>query len=535
MFQGDNQTLPELRLPEAHPIRRMWELYRQTRSDAPEPCLRLEGWEAMPEAEVRRELMRLQVTVNMSAKQRFERLTPKKPAHDSEGEEPPPPDLDAKVLVYISQSGLSAWLMAYPPSGEGKELDRDAIDDALGSARVCYGVDEDFLDALPEKPNRYFHLFQCACGKPPVHGKDGQVVELFPRTVDRRPAMDENNRADYKSLNLFHNVEKGEVICRIIHPTQGAAGRTVQDSEISARDGKEATVPKGRNTLLTEDGGALIAKISGQVEFSGRSFQVKPLLEVDGNVDFSTGNINFVGDVHIHGDVCSGFTVRAMGNINIDGVAEACTIEAGGDLVIAGGAQGDNQAVIRAQKNIFAKYLENCCVCVKGSLQSDCIISCEVYCDDSVEVRSGRMTVIGGSIRAAHEVSAGVIGSRAESRTEIILGGLPCGQFDEGVLVRDIAELEKEYERTERQPDSPQKLGRLAKIKVNLLVNRQKLNLISKEKEEIAGETEPGIRRMTCDTVYPGTALTIDGQVYRFDRMLHPCIATLTKDGFSLA
>lgn len=530
-----NQPLPELRLPESHPLKRIWEIYKKTQANAPQPCLRLEGWEAMPEAEVRRELMRLQVMMNMSAKRRLEQLTPKKPPAGDGGEEPAPPDLDAQLMVYVSQSGLSAWVMAYPPSGEGAELDREAINAALEREQVCYGVDEDLLDKLPEKPNRYFRLFPAACGTAPEHGKDGQVVELFPRTVDRKPAMDENNRADYKSLNLFLNVEKDEVICRIIHPTQGIAGRTVQDKEIPAKDGKAPTVPKGRNTVLSEDGSALTAKISGQIEFSGRSFQVKPLLEIEGNVDFSTGNINFVGDVHIRGDVCSGFTVRSIGNINVDGVAEACTIEAGGDLVVAGGVQGDNQAVIRAQKNIFAKYLENCCVCAKGSLHSDCIISCDVYCDDSVEVRTGRMTIIGGSIRAAHEVSAGIIGSRAESRTEIILGGLPCGQFDEGVLVRDIAEMEKELERTERQPDSPQKLGRLGKLKINLLVSRNKLALISKEKEQLTETLEPGIRRMTCDTVYPGTTLTIDGEVCNFDRMLHPCIATLTQEGFSLA
>ena len=84
-------------------------------------------------------------------------------------------------------------------------------------------------------------------------------------------------------------------------------------------------------------------------------------------MDFSTGDINFLGDVCIHGDICSGFTVRAIGNITVGGVVEACTVEAGGDLVVSGGVQGDNQAVIRAQRNIFAKFIENSCVYVKDS------------------------------------------------------------------------------------------------------------------------------------------------------------------------
>ena len=62
---------------------------------------------------------------------------------------------------------------------------------------------------------------------------------------------------------------------------------------------------------------SLLASSSGHVEFSGRAFQVKPLLDIPANVDFSTGDINFLGDVCIHGDICSGFTVRAIGNITV--------------------------------------------------------------------------------------------------------------------------------------------------------------------------------------------------------------------------
>ena len=53
-----------------------------------------------------------------------------------------------------------------------------------------------------------------------------------------------------------------------------------------------------------------------------------PALDIPANVDFSTGDINFLGDVCIHGDICSGFTVRAIGNITVGGVVEACTVEA---------------------------------------------------------------------------------------------------------------------------------------------------------------------------------------------------------------
>ncbi|MCI8759030.1 MAG: DUF342 domain-containing protein, partial [Oscillospiraceae bacterium] len=289
-------------------------------------------------------------------------------------------------------------------------------------------------------------------------------------------------------------------------------------------------LPKGRHTEISEDGMSLLASSSGHVEFSGRAFQVKPLLDIPANVDFSTGDINFLGDVCIHGDICSGFTVRAIGNITVGGVVEACTVEAGGDLVVSGGVQGDNQAVIRAQRNIFAKFIENSCVYVKDSLHADCLINCDVYCDGEVEVRSGRMTVIGGTLRAARSVSAGTVGSRAECRTEVFLGGQPCADFECHILHQEIGQLEKDLEKTERQPDSPAKLSSMSKMRMQLMINRKKLAQLDKERELAAGEQEEAEKpplRLACSTVYPGTVLGINGVTHQFDRRYSPCTADL--------
>ena len=272
-----------------------------------------------------------------------------------------------------------------------------------------------------------------------------------------------------------------------------------------------------------------MAAKTGHVEFNGRTFQVKPVMEINGNVDYSTGHINFLGDVHVHGDVCTGFTVRAMGNITIDGVVEAATVEAGGDLVMVKGAQGDNRAVLRASHSIFAKYLENCCVYAMEDLHADCIISCDVYCDGLVEVLSGRGTIIGGSIRAAHEVNASVLGARSETRTDVVLGGLPCQEFDHEVLVREITGLEEELEKMELQPDSPTKFSRAGKLRMQLSLNKSKLEQFDRDLEELREEEQeaPGVRRLTCSEAYPGASVRIGPAFYRFQQETRPVAASL--------
>jgi len=538
----------DLLFPSTHAIHQLWNIRSRQAGWLPEPALSLEEQPDLPallsDDEAQRELRRLQTVVNSTASERLRLIQIKQQAAPKAATvlaaagsepraEPPLPDMDAQVVVFTAASGLVAWVLVYPPVGQGAELDREILDQALKKAKVCYGVDDDLLNALPQTPSRYFHMFPCARGEPAVHGVDGKVVDYFPRVVERKLTVDENNRVDYASLNVIHNVKEGEVICELVPPTEGEAGRSVQNEPIPARDGKKIALPKGRRTEISEDGLSLVAAADGHVEFSGRAFQVKPLLDIPGNVDYSTGNINFLGDVCVHGDICSGFTVRAIGNITVGGVVEACTLEAGGDVVVAGGVQGDNQGVIRAQRGIFAKFIENACVYAKESICSDCLINCDVYCDGTVEVRSGRMTVIGGLLRAAQEVSAGIIGSRAECRTEIFVGGQPCGEFERHILLQEIEELEKDLEKTERQPDSPIKLSRMGKMRMQLMVNKKKLDQINKDWDLLSGEDggEPVVHRLTCDTVYPGTVLAIDNCMpYEFFSRVNQCNATL-EDG----
>ena len=524
-----------LALAPDHAVNQLSRLWREQTGGYSPPHFRFEGPEGedvLPASQAKQELARLLLAVNATANQRWKKIHPKGKTAPQEGAEPPPsPNLDAQAVAFVSSDRLTAWVFAYPPVGGGRELDRNMLSKALEEKQVKYGLNKDLLDALPDQPDRYFHLYLIAQGKAAVLGKDGQIVDLFKRSPERKLAVDEYNRVDYASISFIQNVNEGDIICRIIAPTLGEDGKTVLGQELPARSGKAVTVPKGRNTAVAEDGAALVATKTGHVEFNGRTFQVKPVLEIDGDVDYSTGHINFLGDVHVHGDICTGFTVRAMGNITVDGVVEAAMVEAGGDLIMVKGAQGDNRAVLRASHSIYAKYLENCCVYAMEDLYSDCIINCDVYCDGLVEARSGRGTIIGGSIRAAHEVSAEVLGSRSECHTAVALGGLPCQEFDHEVLVREIAGLEEELEKTELQPESPIKFTRIGKLRMQLSMNKNKLAQFGKDLEDLRkNQGESGVRRLTCSVAYPGASVAIGPASYCFQQETRPVNARLGED-----
>ena len=245
-----------LLLPPEHALYKLWNLRTEEAGPLPAPELRLSAPEGEPEAisaeAAKQERIRLQVAVTSAANKRLTKAVPKgkdrnkaKNPEAAEEEPPPRPNLDAEVQVFVSTDRMAAWVLAYPPVGEGKELDGELISQALEAAKVRFGLEQERLDAMPERPDRYFRLLLAARGVPAVHGKDGYVVDLVPRTVQREWVVDEYNRVDYTNLNLVQNVEEGAVICRIIPPTLGEPGRSVLDAELTAKDGRAATPPKG--------------------------------------------------------------------------------------------------------------------------------------------------------------------------------------------------------------------------------------------------------------------------------------------------
>lgn len=520
-------VINQLILPWDHPFILLYELWTEHAGNAPLPYLRLENSGEMSDSAMEQELARLRKFITADALARWEKI-PKKPEKSSEEseeadsetktdqedtqEEPKAPiEMDAYPMVYVTTDRLAAWLMIFPPVGDGKELDRDMLKDALQKNDVSFGIDTELLDRLSDEPNRYFHLFRIAQGKPAIHGEDGYIEDFFERDTKQKFVEDEHGRVDYFNLNLVQNVEKGGVICQAIPPKEGTPGRTVLNQEIPCREGKAAVLPKGRNTEASEDGTKLLAVKAGRVEFSGKGFVVKSVLEINGNVDFSSGNINFVGDVHIHGDVSGGFSVRAIGDITIDGVVEAAEIEAGGDLLVTKGILGDSRAVIRAHHDIYAQYMENCTIHCSGNLKTDYIVNGNVYCDGEVQVRSGRGAIIGGRIRAARGINAKIVGSRSESITTLYLGGQPCANYEREFLIKSIRDLETEMEKLERQPESPSKTQRMGKIRLELSIGRMKLGQFDKELAKIKEKLEEqGGCRLKCDIAYPGMVLNIN-------------------------
>jgi len=255
---------------------------------------------------------------------------------------------------------------------------------------------------------------------PPIDGENGR----FEWSESCDPAkqysfcehQDQAGRASFYDRSSVILVAKDEIIGMLHPPTDGEPGKDVFGDALEAKSGTECKVEPGKNVELQADGKTFIAKCDGEPKLIGTKIIVEPVLNIKSDVDFSTGNIEYSGDININGDIKDLFEVKAGGNIDVGGMIEAATIECEGNLTIRRGISGKEKGYVTVKKNLTAKYLSNVMVWVQGdaSIQSE-IVNTELNAKGKVVLERGGIN--GGQITAAGNVESPVIGSPAGVRT----------------------------------------------------------------------------------------------------------------------
>ncbi|MFS8500198.1 MAG: FapA family protein [Caldicoprobacter sp.] len=362
----------------------------------------------------------------------------------------PQPELpvDEEVLVHISQDGMLATMMLLPPDG-GRLLEYKDVIQALTDKGVVYGIDENAIrQALNSR--RYGQEVIVARGKPPQNGEDAKLTYHFKPDKKSKPEIREDGTVDYHSLDNIENVTKGQVLVTLTPSTPGVDGKTVLGTSVPAKPGKPLVLPAGKNVVVSDDGLKLLAAIDGKVEMIGGRVHVYSVHEVKNNVDNSTGNINFVGSVIIHGNVLSGFEVRAGGSIEVRGVVEGATLIAEGDVILRKGLQGAKKGMIRAGGSVTARFIENGTVYAKGDVTAEAIMHSNVVSGQYVRLIGKRALIVGGRVHAALGITASTIGSPMATSTVLEVGISPEIRQEYEQLKEELQRLEKEQRKIEQ-------------------------------------------------------------------------------------
>ena len=353
--------------------------------------------------------------------------------------------MDAAIALMVSRDRMEAFLEIECPAGSVMP-DLDFVKAHLAKSGVTYGLLDDAIDLALRQPNL---RVLCAKGRLPENGTDARSEYLIDMTQMGKPLEMADGGVDFKNLGLYINVEKGQVLAQKIPATAGVPGSDVCGNAVPSRPGRDVLLHPGANVQLV-DGTKLVAATGGNLMLIGGKMTVAPILQIKKDVDLSTGNIDFAGDVVIQGSVQEGFSVKAGGNVDIAGMVSGGNVQ-GLNVTIRMGILGLNKGVIAATGSVAAKFVENATITAdQDILISDVVLHSHLSAGKKIRVEGRRGQIVGGVATAGEEIIAKSAGSTSTIPTELQAGVNPK-------LREEFFALRKQLKLTETNLDQLQK------------------------------------------------------------------------------
>ncbi|HHY43002.1 MAG TPA: DUF342 domain-containing protein [Thermoanaerobacterales bacterium] len=179
-----------------------------------------------------------------------------------------------------------------------------------------------------------------ARGEPAKPGKEGHVELLFASKPKIPIKAEEDETVDFRQRYVYNSVEAGEILA-IKHPPEiGTSGISVTGEIIIPPTPRDVVLAAGDGAILTKDGKRVVATRPGRPTVARRHNMVKVSvvneLVHNGDVDLSSGNIVYKGDILISGNVTENMSVESNQNIMIKGLVCAAKVQALGSVFVQG-------------------------------------------------------------------------------------------------------------------------------------------------------------------------------------------------------
>ncbi|MFC1553181.1 DUF342 domain-containing protein [candidate division KSB1 bacterium] len=432
------------------------------------------------------------------------------------------------IRITVSKDALEAYLDVTFPSTDTVEITERDLLHKIYESGVTYNVDYEKIKQIIR--NRIFVEKEIiARGEEAMIGEEAQIVVEVDTDISTEPLVKDDGSVDFHQISMLRTVEKDQLLAVKIPATKGQDGMNVL-GEVIDSTGKDKNLPQGKNTYISQDGLSLYASLSGRIVHQKDRLSVENILAIHGDVDYSTGNIEFTGDVAVSGDVLTGFKVKTEGDIRIRGVVEGAEIiSSKGNIVISRGVVGQEKAKLIAAKDVRAEFINEATVEVGNDVTvGEYIMNSIVSAENSIKATEGRGSIIGGKLYAEKSIEAKTIGSASYLRTDVKVGGRVGGELYEKMLIieRDEAYLEKasqslikEIEFIEllkkKLPKFPEaKTKQLKELLVKLKKVEEKKEDVKKKKEELQKEFKVMIseeqKKISATTIYRNVLLSID-------------------------
>lgn len=318
--------------------------------------------------------------------------------------------------VKLSQDRLTAELIL---DIENKELafSVDELMKILEEEKIVYGVQKDVLTQISENPYSFEYPITVAVGETKVDGADSYL-----RNELQQDSLHDHKVFNFRSVIQIPSVKKGQMLASVVPPMNGTQGKDVTGRIVPAKQGRPIRTKPGNNVMF--ESGQFYATCDGQVSITEKAISVNPVFEVKGDLDLRTGNLDFVGNIAIRGNVPSGYELKAGGDIIVDGLVEAANLHAEGNIVIKGGVAGAMKGKVTAGGSVLANYLNQANVKAgQDIIVRSSILHSKLTAAGNVDCHTG--TIIGGTISAGRNITVKELGNELFTKTELAVGWDP--------------------------------------------------------------------------------------------------------------
>ncbi len=428
------------------------------------------------------------------------------------------------AIISTDEKRNLAKIRLYPPSNNGKRLTVSELKDLIAQNGIKHGIIDSNIE-MALKGRMYCTDILIAKATLPVQGKNAEIIYNFNVEKTNTPQMSEDGSVDFHKLDMIENVKEGQLLATLIPAVHGKEGIDVCGVPIKPNKVIVKSLKHGKKIHLTEDKLEMYSDVSGNVTLVDETVFVSDLYEVPADVGPSTGDIDYDGSVEVKGNVLTGYTVHATGDITVNGAVEGATLIAGGKIVLKRGIQGMSKGVMEAEGDIISNFIESCSnVKSGGKVVTDAIMHSKVTAKEEIVVNGKRGLIAGGMVRSESKIETKIVGSTMGTQTELEVGLDPAISDRYRAIEKEIEKYSEEKEKILQNVQILQKRlkakGKLDDEKMKMLKdNTVRLKEIEQEMEkdseeyDVLGEKlekyNSAGKIVVQDIAYPGVKMTI--------------------------
>ena len=324
---------------------------------------------------------------------------------------------DPLIYMVIEPSGMEAVVEMIDPKvyEDQIEINQDVLMKELEKNDIVHGFEahmEQALIALQDKDQAIGQVL--ATGEPPIPGHEIYIHKLYLDSIEMDEVEDEVEQ-EFSAVDIRDSLQQ-----EIVDPNQvfaelryrdGSIGKNIFGKEVYPEVDEEGFKLKIGENVARNAQGQFVSGIHGMPNIELDKISVSPIYIHKGDVNLSTGRVEFDGNAIIIGNVESGGRIEVTGNLEVKGMIAQAYVKVGGDLVVKGGILTSDKGFVHVKGNLSSEFVENSQVLVNQNMKvKNSVMNSNVIVGGSLTQVTNTGIIGGGSIHVRKRIMCGNLG-----------------------------------------------------------------------------------------------------------------------------